>query len=171
MGKVTIGLESIEFAVIAEDGGPGTTFVKYGNVSTDSLSFNEAEPTTKEVNVEEYSAPLDEFKTKGALVINANIADADTAIFAALRGGTVATTSGLKTYSEGDEFTQMEYTVKVTPAKGLVYKINRASVTGLLSGGLGKNQELFLALSVKALLPTKSGTKVLEVLETVPIIP
>jgi hypothetical protein len=167
---VTIGLKSIEFAPLASDGGPGTVFAKYGNVSTDSLSFAEAEPTVKTVDIEESQYPLKRFKTRGDFTVTANIADADTDAFAALRGGTLAATSGKKTYSDGDSFNNVERTVRITPSEGLQFIINRCDVQGLLNGGLGKNQELFLALTLTALQPTKSGVKAVEMVETVPVV-
>jgi len=164
---VTIGLKKISIAPIASDGGPGTVFVDFGNVSTDSFNFAEEEPTTKTVSIEESSSPLKEFKTKGKLVVNCNIADADTDMFALLRGGAVTTASGVKTYKEGDAVANAERTVKIEPAEGLTFVMNRAALSGQLTGGLGKNQELFLAVSITALKPNKSGVETITVIETI----
>lgn len=165
---VTIGLKKIEIAPLALDGGPGTVFQTFGNISTDSFSFAEAEPTAKQVDIEESDVPLKIFRTKGNLVVNANIADADTDMYATVRGGTVTAGTGIKTYKEGSSFVDVEKTVRITPAEGLTFVINRCNIAGLLNGGLGKNQELFLALTLTALLPKKAGVSVLEVIETVP---
>lgn len=170
MGVVTIGLKHIEIGDIAADGGPATVFTKFGNVSLDSFAFAEAEPTLKQVLIEESSASLKDFRTKGQLVLTANIADADTDLYATVRGGTIVTAAGKKTYSEGDNFVNVEKTVRITPAEGLIFTINRASLSGLLTGGLGKNQELYLAVSISALQPLKEGVKLMEVDEAVPVV-
>lgn len=164
---VTIGLAKFEMADIAGDGGPGTVFEEFGGVSEDTFSFAEAEGTSKEVRIEQSSAPLKVFKTKGAFILNASIADADTDLFAALRGGEVATASGVKTYSEGDEVNDVEKTVRVTSDEGLVFIINRCGISALLTGALGKNQELLLALTLTALKPQKAGVPVWTASETV----
>lgn len=168
---VTIGLKLIEIGTLAADGGPATTFLPFGNISTDSFAFAEAEPSVKQVLIEESSAPLKEFKTKGLLQVTANIADPDADMYATLRGGTVTATSGLKTYKEGDDFVDIEKTVRITPAEGLKFTFNRASMNGVLNGGLGKNQELYLALTITALQPLKAGVAVFEAAQTVPVIP
>jgi len=166
---VTIGLKGIEIADIANDGGPGTVFKKFGNVSTDSFAFAESEPTLKQVLIEESSYSLKDFRTKGQLIATANIADPDTEMYAEVRGGTISTaTAGQKIYSEGDEFVNVEKTVKIFPAEGLSFQLNRASLSGLITGGLGKNQELYLVVSISAMQPLKAGTKVMQVIETVP---
>lgn len=166
---VTIGLKSIEVAPLGIDGGPGTVFEKFGNVSQDSFNFAEAEPTVKQVLIEESSHSIKDFSTKGQLIANANIADPDTEMYAYVRGGAISTaTPGFKKYSEGDEFVNVECTVKITPAEGLTYQINRASLSGLITGGLGKNQELYLVIRIGALQPLKAGVKVMEVVEIVP---
>jgi len=164
---VTIGLAKFERAPIASDGGPGTVFTEYGGVSEDTFSFAEAEGTTKEVRIEQSSAPLKIFKKKGALILNCSIADADTDLFAALRGGSVATASGVKTYSEGDEVNDVEETIRVTSDEGLIFTINRCSVSALITGALGKNQELLLALTLTALKPKKTGVPTWTASETV----
>jgi len=166
---VTIGLKKIEIAPLASDGGPGTVFTAFGNISTDSFSFAEAEPNVKQVDIEESSAPLKIFKTKGNLVINANIADADADMYATVRGGTVTSATGKKTYKEGSTVANVERTVRITPEEGLVFTINRCDISGLLNGGLGKNQELFLALTLTALQPKKAGVDIFEAEETVPV--
>lgn len=167
---VTIGLKKIEIAPLANDGGPGTVFVSFGNVSTDSFAFAEAESTLKQVLIEESAYSLKDFKTKGQLVASANIADPDTDMYALVRGGVVDTaTPGKKKYSEGDDFVNVERTVRITPAEGLVFQINRCSLSGLITGGLGKNQELYLAITMGALQPQKAGVKAIEIVEDVPI--
>ena len=167
---VTIGLKGINIAPLAADGGPGTTFVAFGNVSTDSFAFAEAEPTLKQVLIEESSYSLKDFRTKGQLIATANIADPDTEMYATVRGGTIVSAAGKKTYSEGDNFVNVEKTVQIFPAEGLSFQINRASLSGLITGGLGKNQELYLAVTIGALQPLKAGTKVMEVIETIPVV-
>lgn len=169
MGVVTIGLEKIEIAPVGVDGTPGTVFVAFGNVSTDSLAFAEEDGTTKTVDIEESNAPLKIFKTKGNLVLTANIADANADMYSLVRGGTVTTASGTKTYSEGDTVANVERTVRITPAEGLAYTINRCGIDGKLVGGLGKNQELFLAITLTALKPIKDGVPVFTAVETVPV--
>ncbi len=165
---VTIGLKKISIAPIAGDGGPGTVFADFGNVSTDSFSFAEAEPTTKQVDIEESDAPLLIKKTKGNLVVNANIADADADMYATVRGGSVTTVADTsKTYKEGDSVVSVEKTVKIESAEGLTFIINRCDISGLLTGGLGKNQELYLAITLTALKPKKAGVAVWEAIQDI----
>lgn len=164
MGKVTIGLKRIEVGLIKPDGSPATMFKKFGNVSTDSFAFAEGDFNIRNVNVEQFSLPLKIHKTKGQLVASANIADPDTDMYAFVRGGIIDTsTPGKKKYSEGDDFVNVECTVRVFPIEGLIFTINRASLSGLIVGGMGKNQELYLAINISALKPTKPGVKVIEV--------
>lgn len=167
---VTIGLKAIRIAPLAVDGGPGTTFEQFGNVSQDTFTFAEGEPSIKQVLIEESSASLKDFRTKGQLVCTASIADPDTEMFAVVRGGTISTTTpGKKIYSEGDEFVNVERTVQIEPSEGLSFQINRASLSGILASGLGKNQELLLNISIGALQPLKAGVKIWEAVETVPV--
>lgn len=168
MGVVTIGLKKMSVAPLAGDGGPGSVFAAFGNISTDSFNFAEGEATVKQVSIEESPDPLAQFETKGVLQFNLNIADADAAMLALLRGGTVTTTGNVKKYEEGEAFSGIERTVKIEPSQGLTFTINRAKMSGLLISGMGKNQELLLQITITALKPTKSGTPTLVTEEAVP---
>lgn len=167
MGLVTIGLKAFEFAPLAGDGGPGTTFTKIGFTSEGTLSFNEETPTRKTVDVEESTVPLKVFKRPGAKTITISIADPDTEALALVRGGTVATDAGKKTYSE-DDAVEAVGTIRITPEEGFdTIQYNHVSLLGRLNGGLGKDQELLLVIDIDILKPTKEGVKVWEAVETV----
>jgi hypothetical protein len=170
MGLVTIGLLGVSFAPLASDGGPGTVFAPIGFTSKGTLTFNEEEPTKKTVDVEESSVPLKTFKKAGAKSLTLSIADPDTDALALVRGGTVAATSGKKTYSEDDAISLVG-TLKVEPEEGFAsITYNKVSIFGRLQGGLGSEQELLLVLDVDIEKPTKTGVKVWEAVENVPVI-
>lgn len=165
MGLVTIGLKGVKFAPPASDGGPGTVFTSLGFTSKGTLSFNEEEPTKKTVDVEESSVPLKTFKKAGAKSLTLSIADPDTDSLAKVRGGTVETSAGKKTYSEDDPLS-LEGTLRVEPEEGFEYiQYNKVSIFGRLNGGLGAEQELLLVLDIDVEKPTKEGVKVWEAVE------
>ncbi len=168
MGLVTIGLKGVEYAPLASDGGPGTTFQSIGFTSAGTLSFNEDDPSKKEVNVEESSTPLKVKKTPGAKSITLQIANPDTATLALFRGGTVTTATGKKTYTEDNPGT-LEGTFKIIPEEGFdAFIINAGSAYGRFNGGLGKDQELLFQVDIDYQQPKKAGVKVWEAIETVP---
>ena len=168
MGLVTIGVEKVEVAPLAGDGGPGTVFAAIGFTSKGTLSFQEDDATVKNVEVEESSVPLEAFKTAGARRFMFSLADPDSDALALTRGGTVDTTGGGKVYSEDDP-QEYECTLRVTPKKGFkTIQYNKVSLFGKLNGGLGADQELLLEITADILKPTKAGVKVTEIVEVVP---
>jgi len=168
MGLVTIGLEKVEVAPLAGDGGPGTTFATIGFTSKGTFSFQEDDATVKNVEAEETSTPLKSFKTPGARRLLFSLADPDSAALALTRGGTVNTAGGGTVYEE-DEAVEYECTIRVTPKEGFKsFQYNKVSLLGKLNGGLGADQELLLEIVVDILKPTKEGVKIMEIVEVAP---
>lgn len=168
MGLVTIGLDKVEVAPLAGDGGPGTVFTSLGFTSKGTFSFQEDDATVKNVEVEETSTPLAAFKTAGARRVLLSLADPDADALSKARGGTVSTAGGGKVYSE-DDAVEYECTLRITPKQGFKQiQYNKVSLLGKLNGGLGADQELLLEIAVDILKPTKEGVKVMEIIEVAP---
>ncbi|PPL04977.1 hypothetical protein [Parapedobacter indicus] len=168
MGLVTIGLDKVEVAPLAGDGGPGTVFETIGFTSKGTFSFQEDDATVKNVEVEEVSTPLKAFKTAGARRLLFSLADPDSNALALTRGGTVDTAGGGKVYTE-DDAKEYECTIRVTPKEGFeTIQYNKVSLLGKLNGGLGADQELLLEIAVDILKPTKEGIKIMEIVEIAP---
>lgn len=165
---VTLGLAGLYIAPLLADGSPGTDFTRIGYTALDSFAFNEADPSEFRINVEEKQAPLKIKKTKGDLGITFNVADPDGVGFKKARGGDITTSGADRTYSEGDTFSDLEYTVLIVPEEGVKQiQINRASLYGKLANGLGKNNGLMLTITAVALAPLKQGVPVWQFVENV----
>lgn len=168
MGLVTIGVEKVEIAPLAIDGGPGTVFAAIGFTSKGTLSFQEDDASVKNVETEESSVPLAAFKTAGSRRVLLSLADPDANALATTRGGTVDTTGGGKVYTE-DEPQEYECTLRITPKQGFkAIQYNKVSIFGKLNGGLGADQELLLEITADILKPTKAGVKVTQIVEVEP---
>lgn len=168
MGKVTIGLEALRFAPLANDGGPGTVFTALGTTSKGTFSFEEDDPTEKRVEIEESSDPLYVKKKQGARRLKFSIPDPDVEALAKIRGGTVTTATGKKTYEE-DEAVSLVGTIQVLPEDGFdSIQYNHVSIFGKMNGGLGQEQELLLEITVDILKPTKAGIKTMTIIEDAP---
>lgn len=159
MGLVTIGVQKIEYAPLAGDGGPGTVFTSLGLTSKNTLTFNEEPPTKKLVEVEESADPIAVFKRAAARSLSYSIANPDLQALAKIRGGTVTTLTGVDTLEE-DAPVSLVGTLKITPEEGMTAIIyNHVSMDGRLSGALGADQELLLVVDVDVLKPTKTSVK------------
>ncbi|WP_448104739.1 hypothetical protein [Pedobacter panaciterrae] len=168
MGFVNIGLNAFKFAPLESDGGPGTVFVSLGSTSKGTFSFEEDDPTEKRVEIEESPDPLRVFKRQGARRIKLSIPDPDVDALAMIRGGTVTTATGKKTYTE-DNAVSLEGTVQVIPEEGFdSIQYNHVSIFGKLNGALGQDQELLLELTVDILKPAKAGVKTMTIIQDAP---
>lgn len=168
MGLVTIGLNGFKFAPLASDGGPGTVFIALGTTSKGTFSFEEDDPSEKRVEIEESPDPLKVYKRQGARRIKLSIPDPDVDALAMIRGGTVTTATGKKTYSE-DSAVSLHGTVQVLPEEGFdSIQYNHVSIYGKLNGGLGQDQELLLELTVDVLKPAKAGIKTVTIIQDAP---
>lgn len=152
----TYGLEKIEIADLAGDGGPGTTFAVIGYTNPGTTKITTEQAAAVEKRCEEVSSPLVSIPGDETVSVDFQLIVEDVNTLPKVLGGSVVT----GVWSAPDSKPIIEKTLKLTPKEGLVLTFNRVSIVGALNATLSKDGDLFY-VDVKAtvLQPTKSGTK------------
>jgi len=151
----TYGLTKIEFADILETGGPGTSFSEIGYTNPGTTKFTTDKGTTNEKRCEELSSPLVSIPGDETIKVATQLIVADADTLALVLGGT----STLGVWSAPDSPPVIEQTVKVTPLSGMVWQINRGSISGGINATLSKDGDLFYVdVEITVLQPELEAT-------------
>ena len=151
----TYGLEKIEIAEIAGDGGPGTVFSQIGYTNPGTTKFTTDSGTSTEKRCEELAAPLVTIPGDETQTVEFQLIVSDVNTLPKVLGGAVVATK----WSAPDSKPVIEKTLKITPKSGLAIQCNRVSIVGSLNATLSKDGDLFYVDCKCTLLqPTKVGT-------------
>lgn len=158
----TLGITTIGFAPIANDGGPGTAFVSVLSTKKDTAEMTQEDPTKTELFEEETDQPYYTAVKAGKISFTFALAQPDVEQLATFFGGTV-TTGPPKSWDLPDGYVAIEKTVKITPRVGLQFLIPRGLVTAKMGGKFGTSDSFAVTITVDVLTPTKAGVKALTV--------
>lgn len=153
MSLVTRGLTKIEYAQILSDGSTGTTWATLGYTAEGTAKLVEEDGTTTDFMAEESDTPIDSYTTTGKTKLNFSVIDPDTTTLEKALGGSVVST----TWNRASTKPSIEYSWKVTTAKGLITTIPRGKVVGKLNSEFSKKNVFMIDIEVTVLTPTKSG--------------
>jgi len=163
MSKHVLGLNSVEIADIANDGGVGTVWTVIGETALGSATLSSTDATTTDIKIEESDSPVESIVSDPS-VINVNWSsynlDADAMVL--LYGGTKTTGPPVK-WDAPDALPVIEKSLRVTDKKGNVVVMPRVSIKTKLNLSFKKDGLGQLDMSATVLQPTKSGTKRLTI--------
>lgn len=163
MGTITRGVAKIEFAPPIA-GAPGTVFEALGLTDRDNpVTQIEADPTLDYLYSHELDPALDTEVTAGEMPFVMTVVDPSLATFAKVFGGTVTGTGGTATYGLPRTKLLQNFTVRITPKKGLIYTINYGSVYGKINADFAKAGKLAIDVVVQPLLPPDEDTDVITI--------
>lgn len=150
----TYGLSKIEFAALLGDGGPGTSFTQIGYTNPGTTKFTTDKGTANEKRCEELSSPLVSIAGDETITLETQLIIDDADALVTVLGGTNIS----DVWYAPDSPPTIEQTVKITPSNGMIWQINRGSVSGGLNATLSKDGDLFYAdVTITVLQPTKEG--------------
>lgn len=165
MANLTRGVLSIMVGAIAGDGGPGTSLAVLGLTKKGTAKMTQADGTTTDLFAEEQDQPVDSITTQGDITFVWTVMNPDTATLVTLFGGTASGTSPNKIWNMPASVVSQELTVKITPKKGMSVIFPRAQVTARLNGDFTSEDLFGIDVTVKALVPTKSGVGPVQFVE------
>jgi len=155
---ITRGLTRVEFADLAPDGGPGTNFQAIGYTWRDEeIVLLEEDPEVNDLFTHELDDSIDREYTGGVKELTFNIVDPDLSTLSYLFGGAVSGSGDSATYGMPAKKYVGYKTVRLVPAKGLVWTINRAAVIGTVDANFSRGDVVTIAVSATVLVPEKSG--------------
>ncbi|MDQ6482221.1 hypothetical protein [Dyadobacter sp. LHD-138] len=160
MGQITRGLGKIEIGEIAADGGVATVWERLGDTDRDSTAvISEEDPTRDELHALEYDAAADVDITEGAITVSWTLLNADLAALAVLWGGAVEGVGAAQTWERSGVANSLERSIKVTPKKGYVITVVRASIVAKINYDLTKPGKMAVDIVATIMQPTKADTK------------
>ncbi|MBN8821273.1 MULTISPECIES: hypothetical protein [unclassified Spirosoma] len=165
MANLTRGVLSIALGAIAGDGGPGTSLTTLGYTKKGTAKMAQADANITNLYAEENDQPVDSITTQGDITFSWTVMNPDTATLVTLFGGTASGTTPNKTWNMPASVVSQELTVKITPKKGMAVVFPRASVTAKLNGDFSSEDLFGVDVTIKALVPTKSGVGPVQFIE------
>lgn len=159
--KITIGIQSVQVAPLAVDGGAGTVFKTWGDTLEGTFSFTTEDGTTFDLNIEESEDAIYSKVGKGVRTLEWNIPNYDLADLPEMLGGTY--TAGTKTWTEPIDNPNLEFTVKVTAIEGYTMIFNRVRFNNSVGNGtFGRENALSIVINGRVLKPMKAGVSAFE---------
>jgi len=152
------GLEKVETAPLAADGGLGTEWTEWGSTTPDSFVITKGDDSVTEEFIEEAEDAIDEITTqKGLREVTWSTKNVHSDVFLAIAGGSFDQAS--QTWSEDANADAREVSLRATSKTGIVVTIARVKIR--ISGDLkfSKNALSQLTIKGKQLAPLKAGVK------------
>lgn len=161
--SVTKGLNEIAIAPLAGDGGPGTVFTAVGYTSRDSeTSITTADPTVTEFYANESSIAIETTTTQGATTMQFSLMAMDEDDLILWLGGTktgAGTGPSPYVFKKGTTVTELERTVRITPASGRIGIFNRVKFTAKVNWNMGAEGLFLVDVTGQVLQPLKAGVE------------
>lgn len=137
-----MGVKSIKFGDIPDDGTMSTMLVHLGDTYQDSCSFMEADPAITDVMVEESDFPKKQYGKKGAKTLVFDMVDLSNENVKAFKAGAIVN----GTWGEPDTLVIMEKSCQIITPDNLILEIPRLLVYGVFKYDLAKSKVALLGI-------------------------
>lgn len=161
MAKRIFGLQKVEIAPIAVDGGLGTDWMIIGETVVGSASITTEDNQTTDIFEEESDSPLESIVTQaGKMSFNWSTYRLDPVVLVRLLGGvhTPASEGVPEKWDAPDSFPDIEASVRWTDKKGVVVQSPRVKISSKMGVSFTKDALGQLDMVGTILKPTKANT-------------
>jgi len=159
MPKYSFGLKSVKFGTPTNTATMPVTLAPFAMTVKGSLKFTESDPTLKDFNVEEQSAPVEQVISEDSkLTVEWECYDIDPLIIAEVKGGSTVDGASDTTWKAPSSSSIIKKALQLETPTGIKINIPKASIVARFDGTIGKEELLKMVVKVTALDPGDGGS-------------